>query len=116
MIDRGGLFKVNNESFSYFMELEMKIRHHLINIFSENSDSQKENIIDSLILDEDIQFSWLFVSRELDEDESAELLRQVVEMWLTIWGFSAAGAWMEYYKQNKKNYHKRKECTEKRTC
>ena len=52
--------------------------------------------------DEDILFSWVFVLGELDEDESTELLHEVIELWLTIRGFSAAGAWMEYYKQNKK--------------
>ena len=102
MVDRGGLFKVNDEAFRFFIELEMKLRHHLINIFNENSESRKESIIDSLMADEDILFSWVFVLGELDEDESTELLHEVIELWLTIRGFSAAGAWMEYYKQNKK--------------
>ena len=103
MVDRGGLFKVNDEAFSFFTELEMKLRHHLINIFNENAESRKESIIDSLMADEDILFSWIFVLGEVYEpDESTELLREVIELWLTIRGFSAAGAWMEYYKQNKK--------------
>ena len=32
MVDRGGLFKVNDEAFRFFIELEMKLRHHLINL------------------------------------------------------------------------------------
>ena len=97
------IFKVNDEAFSFFTELEMKLRHHLINIFNENAELRKESIIDSLMADEDILFSWIFVLGEVYEpDESIELLREVIELWLTIRGFSAAGAWMEYYKQNKK--------------
>lgn len=100
IIDRDGLLKVNSNTFS-FIEVEMKTRHHLINIFNGNSRSQKESIIHSLISDEGILFAWMFVSREPDEDESTKLLH-VIEMWLTIRGLSAAGAWMEFYKQNKK--------------
>ena len=33
------------------------------------------------------------------EEESVELLRDIVELWLTIRGFSIAGQWMEIYKK-----------------
>lgn len=84
IIDRDGLLKVNSNTFS-FIEVEMKTRHHLINIFNGNSQSHKESIIHSLITDEGILFAWMFVSREPDEDESTKLLH-VIEMWLTIRG------------------------------
>ena len=103
MVDRGGLFKVNNETFSFFIELEMKLRYHLLHIFTENADTQKGSIISSLMDDDSILFSWIFISRELDENDSKELLHQVIEMWLTIRGYSTAGAWMEHYKQIKKD-------------
>ena len=32
-----------------------------------------------------------------DEEESVELLRDIVELWLTIRGFSIAGQWMEIH-------------------
>ena len=35
-----------------------------------------------------------------DEDLSVELLQHIIELWVTIRGFSAAGAWLEHYKQN----------------
>lgn len=34
-----------------------------------------------------------------DEEESVELLRDIVELGLTIRGFSIAGQWMEIYKK-----------------
>ena len=50
--------------------------------------------------DTDVQFSWLLLCLDLDDEElSNELLKNVVEMWLTIRGFSMANTWMEYYKQ-----------------
>ena len=51
--------------------------------------------------DEDILFSWTIATDIDDESLSHELLSHVVNMWLTIRGFSAAGAWMEHYKQCK---------------
>ena len=46
-------------------------------------------------------FSWTAVTSDLDdEDLDKELLQHIVELWVTIRGFSAAGAWMEYYKQH----------------
>ena len=48
-----------------------------------------------------MQFSWLLLCLDLDDEElSNELLKYVVEMWLTIRGFSMANTWMEYYKQS----------------
>ena len=50
--------------------------------------------------DTDVQFSWLLLCLDLDDEElSNELLKHVVEMWLTICGLSMANMWMEYYKQ-----------------
>ena len=77
--------------------LEMK-SHQLINIFYEDMPLQKEEIINSLILDEDVLFSWIFASKELDNETTSELLHQIIELWLTIQEFSAVGSWMKYYK------------------
>ena len=92
MVDCRGLFKVNNETFSFFIELEMKLRYHLLNIFTENADTQKANIISSLMDDDSLLLAWVFVSRELDKNDSNELLCLVIAMCLTIRGYSTAGA------------------------
>ena len=55
----------------------------------------KQAVIDEIIHDEDILFNWAI---------AAELLTHVVQVWVTIRGFSVAGAWTEYYKQCSKQY------------
>ena len=35
-----------------------------------------------------------------DDEDSAELLRDIVTLWLTIRGHSIAGHWIEIYKQS----------------
>ena len=58
----------------------------------------------------DIQFSWLLLCLDLDDEQlSNELLRHVVELWMTIRGFSMANAWMEYFKQMKETTTKKKQ-------
>ena len=32
MIDQGGLFKINNDTFVFFVEMEMNSQHQLINL------------------------------------------------------------------------------------
>ena len=47
--------------------------------------------------DTDVQISWLLLCLDLDDEELS--LKHVVEMWLSIRGFSMANMLMEYYKQ-----------------
>lgn len=101
LINRGGLFKLNNTAYCFFVELEMCIRKYLSDIFQgQSSVVNKDLIIKEIIVDEDILLNWREATTKLeDEVQSVELLHYVVDMWLTIRGFSEAGAWLEYYKQ-----------------
>ena len=87
----------------FFHDLEMKVCAYLKEIFMAGgqADQSKVEIISSIVEDTDVQFSWLLLCLDLDDEElSNELLKYVVEMWLTIRGFSMANTWMEYYKQS----------------
>ena len=102
LVNRGKLFNVNDETYRFFHDLEMKVCAYLKDIFlaGGQADQSKQQIISSIMEDTDVQFSWLLLCLDLDDEElSNELLKNVVEMWLTIHGFSMANAWMEYYKQ-----------------
>ena len=90
----------------------MNVRRHLARIMSSaavghENVMQRQEIVDTVVSDSDVQFSWSLVCTDLDEDLETELLKHMVELWLTIRGFSTAGSWMEYYKQCKKEGTKR---------
>lgn len=52
--------------------------------------------------DEDVQFYWSMLSLDIDTEQNAALLlKEIVELWLTIRGFSIAGQWLEIHKNNK---------------
>ena len=62
---------------------------------------------------------WTVLTSDLDEEQRSELLQHVALKWITIRGFSAAGAWMEYYKQaneqtTKKSHSLRRSLSRKR--
>ena len=100
----GGLFQVKDEVFCFFVEIEMKLRRHLLCLFKTNANIKKENVIEDNIHNDDVLFSWTAVTSDLDDEDIAkELLQHIVEPWDTICGFSAAGAWMEYYKKHIEN-------------
>lgn len=74
------------------------------------ADQSKQQIVSSIMEDTDVQFSWL-LCLDIDDEFSNELLKNVVEMWLTICWFSMANAWIDYKQANesntaKKNYEK----------
>ena len=102
-VNRGGLFEVNDKAFRLFVELEMKVREFLPRLLKPpgcTDDWTKKSVLDEITEDDDVELSWAVLTVEFDDKElSAELLRLIAELWLTIRGFSAAGAWLEYYKQ-----------------
>ena len=92
----------------FFCELEKKVGAYLCDIFASASGltdrskvEAKSETVANIVEDTDVQFSWLLLCLDLDDEElSKELLGLIVEMWITIRGFSMAGAWIEYYKQS----------------
>lgn len=79
-----------------------RLTSHLQSSFSltaAESQSEKKAIVDHVLSDCDVQFHWCMLSVDIPEDKDGlELLRHVVELWLTIRGFSMSKAWMEQYK------------------
>ena len=98
-VDRGGLFRVKDEVYSLFVELEKKLRVYMSDVIRKRK-IDRAFIEDALTSDEDVLFHWCIVSTTLDDQQaSRELLRKIVHLYVTIRGFSSAGAFVEYYKQ-----------------
>ena len=92
--------KVHDQTYTYFVSLEMKVRQHLAFLFHAES-TLKQTVIDDIMQDEDVLFNWGITANIDDESLSHELLSHIiVNLWLTIRGFSAAGAWMENFKHD----------------
>ena len=98
-IDHGGLFRVSDEVYVLFHEIERMVRKFIVNLVSQSTQQDKEEIIEEIVSDDDIQFYWSMISVDLDDHVGQQLLKQIIQLWLTIRGFSTAGAFVEQYKQ-----------------
>ena len=59
----------------------------------------KSALIDSVATNSDVEFNWSMQSVDIEcEEDSKELLRHIIQLWLTIRGFSLAKTWTEKYK------------------
>ena len=100
-INRGGLFLIKDEVYVFFFELERKLRQYLPKLLTKKC--CKQTIIDEILDDDNVQFQWCLISTVVeDATASQELLGMIVELWLTIRGFSHAAAYLEFYKQQTK--------------
>ena len=105
-VNRGGLFPLNNTTFLLFVGIEKQVKR-LLSAHVVKGPSSKEQfkveIIDKIVNDDDVQWQWTLLSQDIDsEDDSNELLKAVITLWVTIRGFSLCALWMENYKQEVK--------------
>ncbi len=95
--------KVGTDDIAYrlFKEIEIdlqgKLKDHLIQPIPDDS---KEDLIRSVVSNDNVQFYWSTVSIDIDDQVvSRDLLLEIIDRWLTIRGFSVAREWMEMYKR-----------------
>ena len=98
-VDRGGLFHVSDVLYEVFVALEEITRYHL-NDMADSKGIDKEKVIECILDDSRLQQLWLMVADELNEEVKNKLLRDVVQLWVTIRGFRYASAIVEEYKRS----------------
>lgn len=91
----------------YFVEIEKLVRHLLPNFVVQGVMTSTTTTLDELIQkvvdNEDVQFMWTILSPSITSNEdSIELLYEIVNLWTTVRGFSLAATWMETYKMTRK--------------
>ena len=113
-IDRG-LFHISDNTFCFFKAVEIKTQECLPgHLRSQSSDKGKDSLLKAVIDDEDVQYYWHMLALYIIKDEDvAELLHAIVDLWITMRGFALTSSWLEQYKlANKKNVKKSKSLRE----
>jgi len=108
LMDRGGLFHVKEITFQLFRAIEYQVREGLKGLKRESQHSKSELI--KKVTGDDVQFIWLMATAEFEiEDHGIHeaLLQKIVELFVTVRGFSLASAWLEKFKQQIKKPTKR---------
>ena len=110
LVDRGGLWHLRETTFQLLCALEEEIRTHLDALSSPNAAGLWTQFVERLIKSEDGQFYWCITMADFEVDDVEvhdHLLMMIVELFVTIRGFSYASAWIEHYKQSQKCvYHR----------
>ncbi len=92
MVDRGGLTRVNQMAFQVFLATELEVRRHL---HSQRVPNFKKEVTKVVLENEDVTFYWSMLSADWEEEDSQALLELVVDMFITVGGFSYTSAWMD---------------------
>lgn len=74
LVNRGGLFEINDATYMLFRDIEMKVRTHLFTVFHTSASSmegQREAVIKAVSNDTDVQFHWSMVSVDIAEKQHA---------------------------------------------
>ena len=115
LIDRGGLCHVKDETYQLFHAMELLVHQHLtIQRASKLAPGSRPELEKEVLEDEEVLFAWSIASVELDDKTSTILLKMIVELWLTIRGFSFAGAFIEQYKNATKKGLQRSQALHKK--
>ena len=112
MINRGGLFPVNEPTYQFFTMVERLIRSQVVGLVLPTTVATesvtKESVVSSVVENKDVLFQWSLLSIDITSEEAAaKLLHEIVSLWLTIRGFSVASAWMEELKKDEHEQKKR---------
>ena len=102
LIDRGGLSKVKDNTFKVFYALEEEIRLSLNQMVLEPACSRKQKLVSQLVSSEDVKFYWSIASADFETDGKEvhdQVLRLIVDLFITVRGFAYTSTWTEKYKQ-----------------
>lgn len=109
LIDRGGLFKIDDRVFVLFHSIEFEIRRHLQKLFlqTDREPKNKEKMMEEVLNDIDVQFNWSHFVADIHEEVAQMFLKEIVQLWLTIRGNSEAGVFLEKHKMESKRATKK---------
>ncbi len=102
-IDRGGVWHVNDDTYTmfYFMEEESR-QHFTIESAKQLDKNSKEKLVGAILINEDLHLRWNSLSSTIDEEISSDILKRIVNLYITVHGHSFTSSILELYKQKYK--------------
>ena len=99
-LNRGSLFDLNDATHLLFKYIEVQTQNVLPqHLQSPGSETTKQQLVESIMKDEDVQIVWNLLSIDINDDDDCQaLLKEVVGLWVTIRGYAMISFWMEQYK------------------
>ena len=100
-VDRGKLFYINHPTFSFFKAIEIKTQELIpLHLTAKAHKPSKNDMIKAIMQDSDVDFWWSMLAIDISTSAhaAAELLAEIVDMWVTTRGFALVSFWLEQYK------------------
>ena len=114
-VNRGGLFRVSDDAYLLFREMELISRRVLSvgRVTSHPTLKIQQELEEAILKNPSIAAHWNTLltkveDLDLDSDESDELLGVIVDKWVKIRGHSFASGWVEQYQIATKQSTKKK--------
>ncbi|XP_065917383.1 uncharacterized protein [Dysidea avara] len=96
----------SSEEWTLALDREEEVRECLKMLLGSNpAAGKKEEIVEKVISSDDVEFYWLISTADFEIGEKevhSALLKEIVQLYVTIRGFSYASFWMEKFKQSAK--------------
>ena len=83
-INRGGLITARDKAFEFFLAMERELRNHL----KYHTTCISGEAVSTIVNSEDVLFPWSIIT--VTWEQRNILLGMIVDMWITIRGFSLA--------------------------
>ena len=102
-IDRGGLCRVSDQTYSLFYAVEDVVRKHFTQVKAHQlTDVNKPTLIKAVEENEEVLFQWCILTADTSNENAMLLLHMITEFYITIRGFSFAASCVELYKHSAK--------------
>ena len=95
----------------FFCAIEEELRQTLkVSAVKELSGGLKDRIKSNILSSDDVKFYWCMLCTDAEEEAKEVLLPMIVDLWVTVRGFSFTRSWMEMFKQASKKDNEQKHC------
>ncbi len=85
-INRGGLILIDDSMYQFLVSVEIEVRNHFNTHNASFNESLKDHAKQGIIQNEDVMFYWAIISVNWDDIESQELLKTIIEHYITVRG------------------------------
>ena len=96
----GGLVILRQGAYWLFREVEMLLWPFLKNLGTVEASFDKRKATETIALNDNILFKWSMMDIDIcDSEQSEHLLKEIIDKWITIRGFSYTSRIVETYKK-----------------
>ena len=97
-LDRGGLNHVSSNMYMLIATMELQLQSLLKQTINQPNSNTMEKATPILMSNDDVLFHWSVTSAAWEADLEQALFPMIVDLWVTMRGFSFVSAWVEQYK------------------